>query len=383
MKKTDASSAKIAFLYFDDIHIIPHFIGPLKELYEAGENVRLLTYEGQHSYLLDLLEQLNIPREIVKFLPTFLYRKINNRLTNRKYPSHFYIFKKNMEELLSYDVLIFNDLIQSSIYKEKIKKGMQFPKMVMLMHGAGDHEYMIGKKYAPQMAQFDLITAPGPKIMEAYRKMNLPSTKTVLTGYQKFDLIKWTSPPRFFNNSNKTVLYNPHFKKNLSSWYKHGMEILDFFYSRPQYNLIFAPHINLFNKKGFLNKKIIPSKYFQAPNILIDTGSFHLVNMDYTRSADLYLGDVSSQIYEFILRPRPALFINSHQIDWKNNPYYQSWNLGPVIEDPKDLNGLLSSSGKWFKNYEDLQKKALKQSFYQPQSSEVSKHIAREILNLV
>ncbi len=383
MKTTKPAGKKIGFLYFDDIHIIPHFIGPLKELYEAGENVQLLTYEGEHTYLFQLLDQLKIPQEIVKFLPTYWYRKIGNKLKKRKYPSHYYIFRKNIDFLLSYDALIFNDLIQPYLFRMKQKNGLKTPRFIMLMHGAGDHEYMIGEKYAGQMAEFDLITAPGNKIYEAYKKMDLPATKIALTGYQKFDLLKWTTPPVFFSNKNKTILYNPHFKRELSSWYKDGLRVLEFFYTHPEYNLIFAPHINLFNKKGFLNKKDIPDKYYNAPNILIDTGSYHLVNMDYTRSADIYLGDVSSQIYEFILTPRPAIFINSHNIDWKKNKFYKSWKLGPVINEISQLENLLPADKKWFPEYHIIQKKALNETFFQPKTDNISKIIAKEILTSI
>ncbi len=377
------NKAKIGFLYFDDIHIIPHFLGPLKELYESGQEVHLLTYEAKHEYLYGLLDQLNISREIVRFLPTFPYRKILNRLSGRKYPSHHYVFRKNRNILMSYDVLVFNDLIQPYIYRQKKNKNLSKPKLAMLMHGAGDHEYMIGEKYKDEMAQFDLITAPGPKIMQAYKKMKLPSTRIALAGYQKFDLLEWTSAPSFFNNNNKTVLYNPHFKRELSSWYRQGIEVLEFFYKHPEYNLIFAPHINLFNKKGFLNSKEIPQKYFKAPNILIDTNSYHLVNMDYTRSADIYLGDVSSQIYEFIFHPRPALFLNSHGIEWINNPFYKSWHLGPVFEEIEDLEKTLQTVDKWFPDYIKKQVNFLSQTFFQPKANKVSKTIAKEIINLL
>ena len=52
--------------------------------------------------------------------------------------------------------------------------------------------------------------------------------------------------------------------------------------------------------------------------------------MSYTNAADIYLGDVSSQIYEFIQRRRPAIFLNSHAGDWQNDPSYEFWKFGPV-----------------------------------------------------
>ncbi len=63
--------------------------------------------------------------------------------------------------------------------------------------------------------------------------------------------------------------------------------------------------------------------------------------MTYTRAADVYLGDVSSQVYEFLQRPRAAIFLKSHAVDWQNHPDYQFWHNGPVIDRVSDLEPLL------------------------------------------
>ena len=46
-------------------------------------------------------------------------------------------------------------------------------------------------------------------------------------------------------------------------------------------------------------------------------------------SADVYLGDVSSQVYEFIYKPRPCLFLNSNEIEWTNDQiiYIGIWKV--------------------------------------------------------
>jgi hypothetical protein len=60
-------------------------------------------------------------------------------------------------------------------------------------------------------------------------------------------------------------------------------------------------------------------------------------DMTYTLAADVYLGDVSSQIYEFLLRRRPCLFIDVHETDWVDDPNYLQWKAGPVITSADDL----------------------------------------------
>ena len=55
--------------------------------------------------------------------------------------------------------------------------------------------------------------------------------------------------------------------------------------------------------------------------------------MTYILAADIYLGDVSSQVYEFLLQPRPCIFLNGHGVTWKHDPYYVHWKLGQVVDD--------------------------------------------------
>ena len=61
------------------------------------------------------------------------------------------------------------------------------------------------------------------------------------------------------------------------------------------------------------------------------------MDMTYTRTADIYLGDVSSQVYEFLERRRPTIFLNSHDADWAGNPFYMSWTTGPVLNSVENL----------------------------------------------
>jgi hypothetical protein len=81
----------------------------------------------------------------------------------------------------------------------------------------------------------------------------------------------------------------------------------------------------------------IDEKYLRSPNIHVDTGGPSSLDMTYTNCADIYLGDVSSQIYEFLKEPRPCLFLNSHGADYANDPNYAHWRAGPVIERPLEL----------------------------------------------
>jgi hypothetical protein len=141
------------------------------------------------------------------------------------------------------------------------------------------------------------------------------------------------------------VLYNPHCSPHLSSWFRHGRAILDFFVDNDDYQLIFAPHVMLFERRFVVTvDKLridrpgkLDQRYLQSPNIHVDLGSPASTDMSYTLGADIYVGDASSQVYEFLSRPRPCLFIDSHGAPWRGNPDYEHWNAGPVITDPQQL----------------------------------------------
>ena len=54
-----------------------------------------------------------------------------------------------------------------------------------------------------------------------------------------------------------------------------------------------------------------------AGRVIVDLDSHRLNDMTYTNAADIYLGDVSSQVYEFSTQPRPCVFINAHGVAWQ------------------------------------------------------------------
>ena len=79
-----------------------------------------------------------------------------------------------------------------------------------------------------------------------------------------------------------------------------------------------------------------------APNIRIDLGSQASIDMTYTRAADVYIGDVSSQIYEFLAVPRAAIFLDGHGAkDWAAHENYQFWHNGPVVRSAAEFEALL------------------------------------------
>ncbi|MGB5724408.1 MAG: hypothetical protein WBM39_08325 [Parasphingorhabdus sp.] len=245
---------------------------------------------------------------------------------------------------------------------------MAKPKLIFFPHGAGDRS--IG--FAPEIRLFDYVLLPGEKTRDRMLDAGVirPDNHRIV-GYPKFEAFAARPPVKLFDNGKPTVLYNPHFDPLLSSWFRFGEQILDYFANQNDYNLIFAPHVMLFQRKILASvehrllrfRQRIDPRYDKLDHIHIDTGSTRSVDMTYTGAADIYLGDVSSQIYEFIQKPRPAIFLNSHGAEWQGNPNYEHWTFGPVLDDLSGLGAALDAAMPLSDTYRQTQARAFAYSF--------------------
>ncbi len=223
-------------------------------------------------------------------------------------------------------------------------------KLIASLHGM-ESEQRFG--IPPKYGGYDYYLLPGPA---RYQHMldNKITTKinSTIIGYPKFDAVN-KEPVLIFKNDRPVVVYAPHWNKDLSSWYPWGNEILKLFAASRKYNLIFAPHVKLFSARTYP----IPKEARYSANIYIDTKGFGLVDMTYMNTADIYIGDVSSQICEFICTPRPCVFLNCHQMQYKNRPGFEMWELGDVISIIDDLIPALDSSSVRHRQYQAVQEK--------------------------
>lgn len=250
------------------------------------------------------------------------------------------IYRDNLDFFASFDAVVVSEKTSLLL---KSRYGLSHLKLIHTRHGAGDRAIGFNR----ESAGFDLVLVSGPKIAERLMaEAGLKPDQIALVGYPKFDLC---ADNRFADSfpapARPVVIYNPHPSPRLSSWYRHGAAVLEAFRNQDRYNLIFAPHVMLFERNWAVTvdppsiARVVPPgpEYRQNPRIHIDTGSAASNDMSYTNRADIYLGDVSSQVYEFLRTPRPCLFLNSHGVDWQGDPNYLHWRAGPVLESADGL----------------------------------------------
>lgn len=322
---------KIGFVYFSSLAHIYHSAAIACEM-SKNENFEVTILVSSQIVLKNLKKIMlaYCPDHTCRFkflYPSKWYTLKTALHLNKQglFPKISKVEKHNANFLMSFDALVATDYSLRHLMRKDVHRRVKY---ICTFHGAGDRAH----GFTQRRKDFDFLLISGQSSWDRLCKNNiLNGTNAKIVGYSKFDLVlnKKSKSEKLFNNDNLTFVFNPHFKEKLGSWNHWGSKVLEYFYLNPGYNLIFAPHVLLFNKK----KNPILKKYYTAPNILIDYNSEALMNMTYTIHSDIYIGEVSSQIYEFLHKPRPCIFLNPHGISWKGEPSFRMWDLGDVVDD--------------------------------------------------
>lgn len=377
---------KIGFLFnHDAIHQITHTAPIIAELVAKGANVSVLTSSLEQEQRVRHFVPSGTPIHFIQLKTSKLVDIINIIACGILPFRRLAILRQNLSIFADFDALIVPETTSTLL---KSRYGLNNLKMIYLPHGAGDRA--VGFQAVTRL--FDFVLLSGSKVRDRMLADRLITPDNhAIVGYPKFDTIDFSHTPRIFNNDRPTVLYNPHFDPQLSSWADMGEPILDYFAGQDQFNLIFAPHIMLFQRRIHTSlehkrvrfRKMIPRRFTNLPHIHIDTGSTRSADMTYTRAADIYLGDVSSQIYEWIYKPRPCIFINSHNASWQGNPNYAHWALGEVINSVAELPGALERAQASFPAFSQLQADAFRETFHMTGAPSPSKRAADAIMEFL
>ena len=162
--------------------------------------------------------------------------------------------------------------------------------------------------------------------------------------------------PRLFDNDAPTVLFVSHSKRSLRSWEKFAGPLIDHSARTGAFNLIVAPHVKLFGRRPRWlwrrwERRAVPGR------VHVDLGSQASMDMRYTMAADIYAGDVSSQVYEFLATPKPCVFLDAHSADWRTCPDYPMWRLGEVASTPEDAIRLIGTAFDDHPRFAELQRR--------------------------
>jgi hypothetical protein len=280
--------------------------------------------------------------------------------------SKLLVYRDNLDFFRKLDVLVVAE--KTSLLLKK-RYGLHDLAIVHTRHGAGDRAIGFDKA----STGFDHVLCSGPKIRDRLIvEAGVDPDRISLVGYPKFDVLMDAPGKRFLPAADKVVLYNPHCSPHLSSWFRHGHGVFETFLADERNGLIFAPHVMLFQRQFVVTidkltvekPGAIPQRFLRGENIKIDLGSRASTDMTYTMAADIYLGDASSQVYEFLLKPRPCIFLNSQGHQWQGNPNFLHWTAGEVISSPDELPGAIARADELHElKYRSVQEALFRQSF--------------------
>lgn len=267
------------------------------------------------------------------------------------------VLRANKALFSGFDVLAVPEMTSVKLRRLKDLAGV---KLVYTAHGAGDRA--VG--FDPRLTAFDLALAAGDNIRRRFLETGVAPERCAVVGYPKFSVAgALGTPPAFDEPAKPTVLYNPHFDRQLGSWARWGPAVLDLFHQRRSHNLIFAPHVVLYQRPWRHRARPL-GRWRGADNMALDTGSLASIDMTYTQAADIYLGDVSSQVYEFLKTPRPCVFLNAEGVrDWQADPNYRFWHAGEVVDDIADLPAALARAPARHKSFRPVQERLFKENF--------------------
>lgn len=347
---------RILFLFIGEPHQIFHALPIAAEMAAAGSDIEVAVASAGH---LPVVEQ--VAAAYPGFAPRITLlgqRGISRWLRERALIRHprLPILFGALRFLRQFDAIVVPERTTTAIRHFLPRR----TRLIFTPHGAGDRAIT----FDVRDRHFHFALVAGEKSEQ--RMLGAGTIRPghyAVNGYVKLDLMRrlQTTRARLFGNDRPTVLYAPHFRRDLSSWDRFGREIIAWFAGQDRYNLVVAPHIRLFAEASDAERAAVAALAI-SDKILIDLQSERLFDMSYTSGADIYLGDVSSQVYEFLATPRPCLFLNAHDAQWVGDPDYLFWTLGDVVGDLTDLPEALDRVATDHPHYIDAQRERLAES---------------------
>jgi hypothetical protein len=198
-------------------------------------------------------------------------------------------------------------------------------RFVNLLHGAGS---MMNRDDRRRKSAWRTLVA-AERERGALADHGVDPASIAVIGYCKAGFRHRTETRPRFAEDRPVLLYAPHWQRHRSSWWRWGERAIDAIIASGRYNLIFAPHQRLIERVPEL--EAIRSRLAGRPDVHCDLDSFAMVDGSYTAAADIYLGDTSSQVLEFLMRPRPCVFLDAQGVDWAGDPSYDMWRGGEVV----------------------------------------------------
>lgn len=318
----------VAFLFLGETLLIPHLYPIVEALAEAAPElpIALWVSTSVHETLLTRWTA-GLSNVRIRRAPGFAHVRDPASGRNPRLPAKIPMLLRLLPHLRRADVVVCAE--QTSLWLPRL-----FPlraRFVKTSHGVGS----MSARDDPRRRAAALTLVPSELERQTYLDRGFAPNTFVATGYVKTAFAHRTHAVPPFADARPVLLYTPHWQRHRSSWWRWGAEVVRSLVADGRYNLIFAPHQRLVERAPEI--RVLMREIEALPHVHCDLDGFAMVDGSYTQLADIYLGDTSSQVIEFMATPRPCVFLNADGVDWRGDPAYAQWACGTVVDTLDDL----------------------------------------------
>lgn len=322
----------VAFLFLGETLLIPHLFPVLEALAATEPELRIDAWVATSMHA-DLIRSWlgDDARVRIRRAPGFRDLGAWEAGRNPPLPAKLPLLARLAPRLLRTRVVVSAE--QTSLWIPAILPTRA--RFVNILHGAGS---MMNRDDRRRRAAALTIVA-ADREQAALAAHGVDPARIAVTGYIKAGFRQRTHATLAFAEERPTLLYAPHWQRHRSSWWDWGAAAIGQVLATGRYNLIFAPHQRLVEKAPEV--RAFAAGLAGRGDVHVDLDSFAMVDGSYTAAADLYLGDTSSQVVEFLMRPRPCVFLDPRGVAWAGDPSYDMWTAGEVVTDSAMLSAAL------------------------------------------
>ena len=343
------SRPRIAFLFLGETLLIPHLYPILEALADAPEvAIEAWVATSVHERLIAgwLADAGLAGRVALRRVPGWRDLPDLVRGENPPLPPKIPTLVRLLPYLLRACVVVCAE--QTSLW---LPRALPFLKMrfVKTSHGVGS----VSARDDPRRRAAFRLLVPSALEKATYTARGF-GDEVVVTGYVKSAFRALAHPPRLFAGDRPVLVYAPHWQRKRSSWWAWGEAIVAMLARQDRFDVILAPHQRLVETAPEVRRVLAGVAHL--PHVHVDLDGFAMVDGSYMGAADIYLGDTSSQVLEFLARPRPCVFLDAQGIDWRAADDRGFWAAGAVVDRLDDLPEALARAIPDHSGYVDAQR---------------------------
>lgn len=369
-----AAKGRVAFLFLGETLLIPHLYPIVEALAEEAPDLRIDCWVSTSVHAGLLAEWLGeaglTDRVRLRRAPGYRDHPDLTRGENPPLPSKLPVLARLVPYLRGVGVVVCAE--QTSLWLPTLLPFLK-ARFIITAHGAGSINDRVDRRRDHAWLQL----LPSALEAEEMARCGKPADRIVVTGYVKAAFRSLARPRRLFGDDKPVLVYAPHWQRHRSSWWGWGRDIVDLLARQDRFNVILAPHQRLVEKAPEVREVL--AAVAPLPHVHTDLDSFAMVDGSYMAAADLYLGDTSSQVVEFLIRPRPCIFLNAQSVDWRRTDDHGFWECGEVIDWITDLPAALARAADDHPRYAETQRR-FAASALGDASPEAARRAARAVL---